>query len=706
MNKKTYIFLIVATLCVIGVSAKTIHLWRNGTKTDLPIQTNDSITFDAGNTPTMHIWRDGSEIYQLALAVDDSITYSQDGICFDYNHWREQTTIAIYHSQNKFDTIALPWASVATTSIPMEYKHPEKDTLPNGSFKWQLAFNFCDSTTIPGVDMFGLWDQGGQIMRVYAYLEQLPNPQAKSCFYQVTSSAPAFMSADTRGFMPSSATIGSCDWSTAMPGRIPQPTTTYCELLPITGTLDGEVLPGWICFEISFAFGLFDLPKDATITFAMLGIEDIDFTGEAIISGKLESYGGKITVPGNKAKQTGGIMSAVGDGVAKICDFVMGGMQLNNTGGWIAAGIGIAGTAVSAAGNVVTANQEGKDVTYSLDLNFNVSDSAQINGSLTSHLPTTIAPVQITYERFFEQILKQDNHHMYGPYLAPGKHAPKGVDDVLRLGLWNLEAPPVIYVCTDAVFVDRDGRSVLISFLDPGSIKVNTNTAYDVDWAYYMKNIDITAYDFVFTDPNYTLPADPYLNFYGIHRDLNTFSFPECKYSNNDPVQYIFYSSGYSETEGWQRFSNDYNMNFEDQTFALVDTAHCYKPTITRGGIEYTYYGVAPISQGDAITGSHVVCNPAIATYDYTFDLTQLYVGVAVEIEYSTGEKRFFADRYLPEIRVFKRADAQALYDKIDKEWFHDCSELIDPNVPLFDAQKDKAKRLLEPLMYYIGYVK
>ena len=709
--RKLYIFLIVAALCAIGVSAKTLYIWRNGVKTDLQIQTNDSITFNEGNTPTMHIWSNGTEIYQQALAVDDSITYAKDSMPvttgFDYDHWREQTTIAIYHSQNKFDTIALPWAPVAATSIPMEYKHPELDTLPDGTYKWQLAFNICDSTTIPGVDMFGLWDEDGQLMRVYAYLEQLPNPSATSCYYEVKSSAPAFLSADSKGFMPTNSTISNCNWSKTMPGRMPQPTPTYCELLPITGTLNGQVNPGWICFELSFASGLFSVSPQATITFSLIGLEQIDFTGEAIISGLMTSQGGKITIPGNKAKQTGGIMSAVGDGVAKICDFVMGGLKLDSPAGWVSAGIGIAGTAVSATGNAISAAEEGKDKTYTLDLNFHVADTAQINGSLSSRLPTTIYPVQLTYERFLEQILKHSKKQSAGKEGAKKAYADNGID----LGIWNLENPPIVYVATDAAYIDRDGATALISFLDPGSIKLALNEQLLEDQNNPIMGVSIIAYDFVFTSPNYTMPNAPYRNFYDIPSDLSSLTFPfYWTLSNNDPFQFIFYSDGWSESEGWQRFSNGYYMNFEDQSFALTDTAHCNKIyDVDRGGIKYNYFGVSTPDNGAAtLAGCPIVCSPLISTMlydkDVTIDLTQIYVSVALELTYLNGDKRFFADRFLPQIKGFTRAEAQSIYDQINYEWHGYCSPVQNTDVPLFDLQKDKAKRLLEPLMYYIGF--
>lgn len=642
------------------------------------------------NAQKMCIWREGSKLFELEIHVNDSITFEMSDTSvvppaqgFNYEHWREQTNISIYHSQNRYDTISLPWASVVATSIPSEYKHPELDTLPNGAPKWQLAFNFCDSTNIPGVDMFGLWDAAGQIMRIYAYLEQLPNPQARSCFYDVTSSTPAFISADTRGWMPSQITLDSCSWSKSMPGRIPTPTLNHCELLPITGTLDGEVLPGWICYEISFASGIFKVPMQETITFSLIGVEQIDFTGEIILSGVLKSNGGKITIPGNKNKEAAGILSAVGGFVSGASDFVMKGMESSST---LLGGAGIFGAAMSMAGGIIDATEEAKDKHYSLELNFNIADTGQINGSLTSHLPTTISPVQITYERLFEQILK---HPQKQVGFKPSR-------DSLQLGVWSLETPPVFYVGTDVVFSDDQGYYVPVSFLDPGSVKLLINE-HTQEGSNPVVSASIAAYDFVFTNPAYTMPAEPYRNFYEINSDFTSLTV------NNATTVLYYYP--FETAEGIQRYSNSYLMDFVNQDLALSDTTHINEIYLTRGNADYMYSGAATISSGDEIAGYDVVCCPGIHSYSSTLNLDNIYVAVAVELTYANGDVRVFADRFLPQIKGFTRAEAATLYNKINAEWEGECFP-VGGEAPLFEALKYKAKHILEPVMYYIGYEK
>lgn len=639
------------------------------------------------------IWRAGNKLYEVQMLVNDSITFEMQDTpvvpvapSFDYDNWRKQTNISIYHSQNKYDTISLPWASVVATSIPSQYKHPELDTLPGGEPKWQLAFNFCDSTNIPGVDMFGLWDANGQVMRIYAYLEQLPNPEARSCFYDVVSSTPAFISPDTKGWMPSKATIDNCTWNNSMPGRLPAPTTTHCELEPITGTLDGEVLPGWICYEISFACGLFSIPMQETITFSLIGVEHIDFTGEITLSGALTSTGGQITVPGNQAKAAGGITSAVGDGVSSICDFVLSGLDAKTPYAWIPAAIGMMGAVTSMAGGIVSAETESDSAKYSLQLNFHIADTGQINGSLTSHLPTTISPVQVTYERFFEQVLKQMNRK---------NGINNDIQDDLEIGLWALEAPPVFYVATDVVFSDEQGYYVPVAFLDPGSVKLVLNEQV-MSGPNKIVEASLVAYDFVFSNPAYTMPAEPYRNFYEINSDFTSVTF-------NNATTVLKYDPGISMYV-MQRYSNNYVMDFTNQDFALADTTNISTIAITRGHDEYYYTGAATVASGAALAGYNVVCCPAFHSYSNTFSFDNVYVTVMVELTYANGDKRVFADRFLPQIKGFTRADAATLYNTINMEWQGYCIPAgVSGQQPLFEALKYKALHLLEPPMYYLG---
>ena len=235
----------------------------------------------------MRVWVGGQKLFEVNLSLIDSITFVKPGQSgddpivnpdtvptvnpdtvpavnpdtasatgFTYDNWRSQTKISIYG----YDApVALPWASGTSTSMPNEYKHPEKDTLIDAvTPRWQLAFNLCDSSSLPGVDMFGLWDAHGQILRIYTYLEQLPNQSATSCYYQISSSVPAFVDPDTRGWMPADSTIKTGVWANSIAGNLPMPSMTDRFLVPVTGTLNGVCEQGWICYELDFSTGLFD----------------------------------------------------------------------------------------------------------------------------------------------------------------------------------------------------------------------------------------------------------------------------------------------------------------------------------------------------------------------------------------------------------------------------------------------------------------
>ena len=685
--KRTYIFFIIAALCALGVSAKTIHIWRNGVKTDLSIQTNDSITFDETNAPTMHIWRNGSEIYQLALAVNDSITYSSDSAVtppasgFDYDHWREQTAIAIYNpTTDKLQMVNLPWAPVASTSMPDEYKHPEKELLADSvTPRWQLAFNLCDSVSLPGVDMFGLWDEHSQIMRIYTNVEQLPNPNATSCFYQVTSSAPAFLDGDTKGWMPADSTIQTCSWGTTMGSSLPVPSTKECNLIPITGTLTGVVNQGWICYELNFSAGLFNVPKDANITFTLLAVNEIAFTGGFNFSATMESYGGKITVPGSGLKLAAGIVEGSGNILQTIIDGVKGG------GGVFSALAGMIGGATQGVGKILTGVAESKEKTYQLDLNFNVSGSGQINGSLSSNVGTSVPPAQLDYSMLFDQVISH-----------------KGGADATSItaGAWNLKRQPVLYVSSDMYFnmkgmssggffgkYKSEERSTLLSFLDPTSIELMLNTDSTLFPYKDIDSVKVLAYDFMFTEDSYQMPMQPYYAYYGIHQDNvrgdNTAASIELSYWEGSQVEQVFkpFLLDTTATPTVKTYGSNHIITTDEDYFVYE-----------------TYSGVPTAFTAEGMPTYSQLFSPSIS-YN-TPDTTVNNIGVAVilEVDFKNGEKRLFADRFLPQIKALPMRDILDLRNRFTNTQAPSTMDGIAIDYTLFEEQKQKALRLTDSL--------
>ena len=594
---------------------------------------------------------------------------------FNYDNWRDQTTIDIYDKNKKeVDEINLPWAKVTSTSMPSEYKHPERELLPDGTPRWELAFNFCDWVSIPGTDMFGLWDSHAQIMRIYTYIEQLPNQNAKSCFYSIRSTAPNYIDPNTRGWMPTESSIEGKTWPSVISGNLPAPSQYTGEILPITGTLDGEVNPGWVCYEINFNSSLSKVNKDDNITFTLLGVEDIKFTATMDLQGKLTSEGGKITIPGNKTKMAGGIVSAIGGMFSGIASAVAGGAKVDGPAGAVVAGVGIFGAITSCVGGCLSASQDAKDKTYQLDINFNVSLEGEINGSLTTNLGTTVNAVQIDYDILFENILA---HRTQNNNPNP---------NILTMGLWNIKNPPVIYVAEDAMFqtkvVDEYNNTSTVnyypSFFDPSSIELVLNTD---DYLYPVSEVDsikLLAYDFVFTNSKYSMPAKPYYAFYGVAQDQFTIW-------NQEAWLYSCDMSAFKQNK--------------DQEFVTQN--------VHREGARFSYTGPAELNTSFGMDVYDMIYSPLIHQISDNgssskYSLSQLGVGVAIEVKYKSGDKRIFADRFLPSIKSFKKKDAQDLKSRFANYSGKQTINGIPVENLLADYHKKRAGTVLDTLL--LGY--
>lgn len=592
---------------------------------------------------------------------------------FNYDNWREQTTIDIYDKNKKeCDEINLPWAKVTSSSMPIEYKHPEREFLPDGSPRWELAFNFCDWETIPGIDMFGLWDDHNQLMRIYTYIEELPNQNAKTCYYEVHSTANNYIDPNTRGWMPTDWSILNSKWSYSMGDGLPVPTRDYGELLPITGTLEGQVNPGWICFELNFNSGISEIKESDSITFTLLGAEQITFTGSMDIKGSLECNNGTITIPGNKTKVASGFLGAFGSLFSGISSAVSGAAKIEGPESWVAGTLGIGGAVLSCVGNCLNAAMDGEDKDYKVNMNFNISATAEINGSLTTNLGTTVNAIQIDYDVLFGNILAHQTKASAG-------------DNTITTGLWNLKNPPVIYIAEDAMFEHPDKVTGIglqafpyhPSFLDPMSIELMVNTDNVLFPLDEIKKFNLLAYDFVFVSDKYDVPAQPYYDYYDVPQD----SFLLSKQKTNV-------------------ISCDYHIcmldpNVDAETISFKRNNDKYDRIYYYSGVAETYseYGLDAYN----LIGTPIIHQiPDVFGISYTFD--QLGVAAVLEVEYKNGDKRIFSDRFLPRIKAFSINDADSLKTVLSNASQVQTIAGIPIENPLFEAQKAKAVRVLDSL--------
>lgn len=678
--KRSYIFLIVAALCAIGVSAKTIHIWRNGIKTDLPIQTNDSITFDKQNAPTMTIWRNDSAIYQLALAVDDSITYSPDStvtppatICFDYDHWRDVDTIHIYTS--KWDSIYLPWAKKAETTMPTLY------CTPNTEDKWELAFNTCSDPYLQDLNMFGLWDKNTSTMRIYVYIAEATQG-ASYCYFIVQSDSTTFIEPDAKMWMPSDSIIKKVKWNPqAFDTAAVVPSDKWCQVMPITGTLTGQVNKGWLCFELNFSAGNFTVPLDSRIDFYLTGVEEMDFSGDITIDEFLKTDSSFLTIPGNKWRKTSAILKAGSTLVSGIGSGLTSGFGTGATTPQVVGGFAqCIGAVGSFIGDCIDAAHADDTVNYALNMNIHATGTDHFEGTLTSTHPTTLPSFSATYGALFEEIIKHQN-------------VQRASDEHVTIGTWNLKNQPVLYVCGDACLstglytVD----CLYASFLAPSSIEIQLNSdslLFDVN---NIDSVSVLAYDFAFISDKYTIDNLPYYNFYGIHHD--PIQLDHVISVNGDEAYKNFLLDPTAEYQTFNTGAFGYNTY---NTCTGVTSQLSDEYGMDAYNVVYTpIFGERMDDIVLSASGAKKKTNSDPGSYIYH----RVGVSVLLEIKFKNGTKNIFAERFLPEIRTFSYKDAQVLKNRLQTTEKPATINGYPLNMPLYDLQQQKAIRVLDMLI-------
>ena len=646
----------------------------------------------------LRVWRGGEKLFETKIEENDSITFATlqgynntptpPKADFTYDEWRNKDTIYIFHYGlgGEWQEIPLPWASRSTTAIFDEYRKPNKefcinennDTIP----RWELAFNTCYDRGLLGVHMFGLWDSKSQIMRIYSYIEDMPNPNAKYCFYEVSSTDTVLIDRDNKMWHPSDSLLRAANWSNnAIPNDTLRPSGKSCRLLPITGTLqNGQINGGtWLCFELNFGSKDLNIRSDGSITFSLTGVQEVDFNANGHISGWLRGRNGNITLPGSGYRMASGILKAIGtlgsDISSTTANTVTAGATVKPLG-FLAGIAGGIGAALTCAGNIMDAKAENDDLEYKLALDFQADETLGFNGQMCSTLSThTGNTITMTYGEFFKEVLKNNPPQKQ----ASRRRANSNEDDVISLGVWNLKKQPVLYVCNDARY-DASGYLTymnswgnLASFLDPTSIELMLNTKSTLFDIENVKKVSLTAYDFAFVNEKYTMDAQPYYNFYGVPQDQIT-----------DNGHYWFFPWG---DDGYKMFLLDQDAEYQSST---------------RNGIKYTgVKGGIPASDGYDLSQYDVIYSPAIQTKGGK--LNTVGVSVIVEVEFKDGDRRVFAERFLPQIKTFNMADAPALKRRLENAIVPTSIEGIELENHLFDMQKAKALRMLEPLEYAVS---
>ena len=641
-NSKRIYLLMVTVLCAVSLSAQNIQIWKGGYKIlDTRLTNVDSITFVLGDQP---VTPDTGSV----TPPDTGSVTPPASISFDYNHWREINKVNMFISDNGgyWDSISLPWAPVAVTSIDSAYRKPNLED------KWELAFNLLSDKSLAGVHMFGLWDRKSNRMRIYAYLENQP-ASAKYCFFRVTSSTNSMLDRDLMMWMPSEAAFHNT-WNAQALSSDRVPSTKTCQIMPITGTIGGQVNRGWLCFEMNFSSGLYTVPASSTINFTLYAVEDMSFSGEININEYMETQEGSLTIPGNKYREAAGCLQGIGN----LFTGIGNGLSSKNAA---AGGMQMAGACVSFAGDIINAWDEGEDKKYTLDLSFHTTGTDKFHGSLTQTISTNMPPVTIEYSQFLKEVLTHASESEGG--------------DNLTVGAWNLQRQPVMYVCKDASFIAPDEMtSLYASFLDPTSIQIALNEEDRLFEDNDLDSVKVLAYDFAFVSPKYTFDNQPYYNFYGIQQDALSYAeIQQCR------VPYVDYKIFLLDTTAtYEKLERLTSYGHNSYTGTTVDMPAEY---------EMDVYNLA-------------FC-PAIGQYQYSKTTAsdnpfrKIGVSVVLELKYKNGEGRIFAERFLPQIKSFTLAQALGLMDSLNSIPKATQVGNVPLLMPLYDQQMAKAQRML-----------
>ena len=656
--RRIYLIL-VATLIAVSMSAQ-MRIWENGkVMITLDLTKIDSITFVKSGQDTV-------------TPVDpDTTATPSETISFNYNHWREVTKVKMFISDNGgyWDSISLPWAPTSVTSIDSAYRKPNEEE------KWELAFNMLSDPSLEGAHMFGLWDRKAALMRIYAYLENQP-ASANYCFLQVTSSSTSFIDRDLMTWMPSDSLFRKSNWNNQALSADRVPSTQTCQIMPITGTLNGQVNRGWLCFDMNFSAGNHSIPIQSTINFTLYAVENMDFSGLIEIDEYMKTQSGTITIPGNNNKEAGAWCRAVGSIFSGIGTGVATAFGKEASPGEIVGGaLQIGGACFSFIGDGFYAYEEGEDMVYNIDLSFHTTGTDKFHGTLSQTTSTNMPPVTMEYGELFKEVIAHSNDSSAS--LAPRRSKKNTNPDYITIGAWNLKNQPVLYVCNNAGFITPDNTALLFaSFLDPSSIELDLNEdniMFNID---DVDTVRLIAYDFAFVGDGYTMDNKPYYDFYGIAKDTITY----------DNIRHMPIPCG---EEGYKSF--------------LLDSSATYQ-TYTRDAAENsynTYTGVTtdlPSEYGMDVY--NLVFTPIIGQHRFLGKLndpfSRIGVSVVLELTFKNGEKRIFAERFLPQIKAFDYTQAQALKDSLQNIEAPITVDNIALEMPLFDMQKQKALRVLD----------
>ncbi len=629
---------------------------------------------------------------------------------FNKSNWRTQKTIAIYnnHAIGGWDTIALPWADVSQTSLPIKYLYPNTEKV------WQLAFNLCDDKSVPGTNMFALWDSIRNCMRFYVYLDEIPNYNASSYYFVAnlnTSNNSHIFDANTTGWQPSDSLLHK-NWSSSIADpSLVSPNRNQITFAPISGNVTGALNPGWICYEMAFS-GISKLDGKDKLDISLQSIAQSSISGSATITGTLSSIGDSsfITAPGSGMRAASVGLSTANSTLSSIASIISTIVNLGSehvTAQKAVGFLGGIGALSGLVGGVLQTIEEAGDTKYNIDLKMNVKEKADITMTSFSSQGTTLAPVSMSVDYLFNNILQTKNS--------------ASNSNTYSIGVWNLADNPVVYVSSDALFFNgryseysnwtamgNDGirhdaawggieepALRYATFLDPTSLNLILNSDNILFPFDKVDSVKLLAYDFVFCDDGYSLPIRPYYQFYGL----------EC-----EPLPITSVVNG----SFWKTLDDPNAMRrvMCKDNYLMLDTtvSPVYRSRKNSEIAKYnctTKFAGTTLELDEDLKMYEIVMNPVLyvpvsegSTYImYPKNVFLENLGISVVLELTiNGEKFLYAERFLPKFKSFSRNDIPELRERLYNTPTPATYEGKPYVQPLFEQQKDKALRILDLL--------
>lgn len=577
-------------------------------------------------------------ILKLSLRSEDSDDTSSDDDF--YTNWENLESTCVL-TKNGQDTVNLPWADQASTTIPRNIRIDVKKA--DG---WEMAFCSLNKIGLRDCNYFMLYNRYLGILRVFYYVSDASTTGSNYSFEVDLGSSDntsAFKSAFYHSLAYAIPTNHKVRSDADLLGGCKQPNTFKSIYEPHTTASSPALSIGWTAFDIDMTAYCSTSGNWKSANIDQMNVycktteyKDLSLSGSltANIDGKYSSA---------EQQQT-----SSSSGISKLLTQLGGKMS----GSYFVKGIESLErkTAVApyvhflASGCDVAAMILDEHLEHAVDsmpgkIKMNLTGKINLAGYMAGFASNSVPSLTIGSDLF-----DSDSH--FGE------------------GVWNLTADPVIYVVDDLILGDaksinlvnkgggiysnnevEDYHLRMVSFLDPTSVKlaINTNIFNDVS------NVSVTCDYGVYPDVEAGHTSD-YVSLLG-------FSRPTVDIVKSSETMSIYRSSNSSNKTKYMRLPH---TDFMSELMGEVAGAEDIKTetqgvceVVKQNGADYYYYGRKMNPDGRAFIVSPQVYFP----YSVTDTKSEIKNGqipdfvVLVTVRFQSGGRTFiFAQRFIPKV--------------------------------------------------------